>query len=183
MGIEVPNEGTTEKIKPASAEASAGKEEKVRPKKVRKIEIELKKIDEDKKEEPEMKESEVKKDEKPSIEIKEKWLEPEGQLAVDVYQTELDLVIQSAIAGIEPEDLDISIEGDNLTIIGERHKTFEEAGDYFTQECYWGRFSRQLILPVEVDPNKIEAALKNGILTIRLPKIQREKKRKVVVKG
>jgi len=119
----------------------------------------------------------------PEKEIQERWLEPEGQLAIDVYQTETELVIQSAIAGVRPEDLDISIEKDILTIKGERRKPFEESGDYFSQECYWGPFSRQVILPVEIDPNKIEASLSEGILTIRMPKILREKKRRIMVKG
>ncbi len=106
----------------------------------------------------------------------------EGQLAVDVYQTKNDLVIQSAIAGIKAEDLDISIENDTLIIKGEREKPDEKEQDYFTQECYWGIFSRKIILPVEVDPSRISAKMKQGILTISLPKIEREKKRKVVVK-
>ena len=148
-----------------------------------KVEFEIKKIE--KVEKPEIRE-EVKKEEaeKPSEEkFKEKWLEQEGQLAVDIYQTESDLVIQSAIAGVRPEDLDISIEKDILTIGGERRKPFEESGDYFSQECYWGHFSRQIILPVEIDPDKTEATLKEGILTIRMPKILREKKRRIIVKG
>ena len=107
---------------------------------------------------------------------------PEGQLAVDVFQTKNDLVIQSAIAGIKSEDLDISIENDTLIIKGEREKPDEKEQDYFTQECYWGIFSRKIILPVEVDPSRISAKMKQGILTISLPKIEREKKRKVVVK-
>jgi len=113
----------------------------------------------------------------------ETWLEPVGQLAVDVYQTEVELVIQSAIAGVRPEDLDISIEKDILTVSGERKKPFEEKGDYFSQECYWGKFSRQIILPVEIDPNKIEATLKDGILTIKAPKLFKERKRKIMVRG
>jgi len=104
-------------------------------------------------------------------------------LAVDVYQTENELVIQSAIAGVKSEDLDISLEGDVITISGERKKPFEEKEDYFSQECYWGKFSRQIILPVEVDPNRIEASLKDGILTIRAPKLLKEKKRKIIIKG
>lgn len=123
----------------------------------------------------------VEKKEKP--EAKEKWPEPEGQLAVDIYHTQDDLIIQSAIAGVKPEDLDISLERDVITIQGERKRPFEEAGDYFTQECYWGRFIRQIILPVEVNPDGIEAKLKEGVLTIRVPKIQRERKRKVLIKG
>jgi len=112
---------------------------------------------------------------------KEKWFEPEGELAIDVYQTETDLVIQSAIAGVKPEDLEISIERDILTVKGSREKPLVEEGDYFTQECYWGPFSREVILPVEVDPNRAEATMKDGILTVRLPKILREKKRRIKV--
>ena len=118
-------------------------------------------------------------------EEKEKWLtfngEAEGQLAIDVYQTENDLVIQSAIAGVRPENLEIALEKDILTIKGIREKPFNEEGDYFSQECYWGPFSKEIILPAEVDPNQAAAKMKEGVLTIRIPKIRREKKRKVVV--
>ncbi|XOA42763.1 MAG: Hsp20/alpha crystallin family protein [Candidatus Nealsonbacteria bacterium] len=110
------------------------------------------------------------------------WPKTEGQLAVDIYQTESELVIQSAIAGVKPEELNISVEGDLITIRGERKRPAEEGGDYFSQECYWGPFSRKIILPVEVDPGRIDAILKEGILIIRMPKISREKKRKVTVK-
>ncbi len=113
---------------------------------------------------------------------KEKWFEPEGQLAIDVYQTENDLVIQSAIAGVKPESLDIVIERDVITIKGSREKPFEENGDYFSQECFWGSFSREVILPAEVDPERVEASMRDGVLTIRMPKILREKKRKIIVK-
>ena len=112
----------------------------------------------------------------------EDWLVPEGQLSVDVYQTKDELVIQSAIAGIKPDSLDISLEGDVVSIKGKREKPNNEEGDYFTKECYWGQFSREIILPVEVDPNRAKAAMKDGILIIRMPKIFREKKRKIMVK-
>ena len=105
----------------------------------------------------------------------------EGQLAIDVYQTEDDLVVQSAIAGVRPENLDIVLEKDILSIKGLREKPFNEEGDYFSQECYWGPFSREIILPAEVNPNQAKAQMKEGVLTIRIPKILREKKRKVVV--
>jgi len=117
-----------------------------------------------------------------ATEDKEKWPEPEGQLAIDVYQTETELVIQSAIAGVKPEDLDISMEKDIINIKGNRQKPFEEEGDYFTQECYWGPFFREVILPVEVDPNQTEAIIKEGILTIRIPKLLREKRRRIKVR-
>ena len=121
----------------------------------------------------------------PSSSIKEEWPsfseEAAGQLAIDVYQTEGDLVVQSAIAGVRPENLDIVLEKDILSIKGLREKPFNEEGDYFSQECYWGPFSREIILPAEVDPNQAKAQMKEGVLTIRIPKILREKKRKVVV--
>ena len=112
----------------------------------------------------------------------EELMETEGELAVDVYQTESDIVIQSTIAGVKPEGLEISVENDVLTIRGERKNETEEGGkNYFYQECYWGAFSRQIILPEEVDPNRIEATMKNGILTVKLPKINRTKLRKIAV--
>ncbi len=111
------------------------------------------------------------------------WPKSEGQLAVDVYQTKSELIIQSAIAGVKPEELDISVEEDLVIIKGERKRPIEENEDYFSQECYWGPFSRKIILPVEVDPGRIDASLKNGILIIRMPKIVREKKMKVTIKS
>lgn len=92
------------------------------------------------------------KEEKPSPvkeENKDRWSafggEPEGQLAIDVYQTEEYLVIQSAIAGVKPESLDISIEGDMILIKGNRERpTEEEERNYFYQECFWGPFSAKL---------------------------------------
>ncbi len=115
---------------------------------------------------------------------KEKWFEQEGQLALDVYETSGELVIRSAIAGIKPEDLDISIENDRVLIRGERSEQAEKEGkNYFYQECYWGAFSREVILPVETDPSRAEASMQQGVLTIRIPKIEREKKRRVEIKG
>jgi len=107
----------------------------------------------------------------------------EGQLAIDVYQTDAELVIQSAIAGVKTENLDISIEADTVLIRGNRQEPPEQGEkNYFYQECYWGPFSRQIILPEETDPSRAEAVMKEGILTIRIPKIEREKKRKITVK-
>lgn len=109
---------------------------------------------------------------------KKKWFEPEGQLAVDFYQTSRDFVIQTAIAGIDSKDLDILIEKDMVTIRGRREKP-QESSDikYFYQECYWGPFSREIILPQEVDTGHSEADMKDGILTIRMAKIDKEKKK------
>jgi|GEM_PF-284498 len=113
------------------------------------------------------------------------WVaDQEGQLTIDVYQTESDIVIKSTIAGVKPEDLDIQINNDMVTIRGERRKEDEvREEDYYYQECYWGAFSRSIILPVDVEANKAEAIMKNGILTIRLPKAETAKARKIQVRG
>jgi HSP20 family protein len=113
----------------------------------------------------------------------QEWMpESEGQLTIDVYQTPLEIVIKSTIAGVSAEDLDITITNDMVTIKGKREK--DEAiseGDYYYQECYWGAFSRSVILPVDVEAEKAVASMKNGILTIRLPKIEKVKTRKIKV--
>lgn len=109
--------------------------------------------------------------------------EPEGQLAIDVYQTAGDIVVESAIAGIKPEDIDVTVTSDSVTIKGERRRDREvKSEDYFYQECYWGKFSRSVILPQEVDPEKADVTLKNGILTIVMPKLEKRKSRKLKVK-
>lgn len=109
----------------------------------------------------------------------EEWLEGEGyegQLSVDVYQTSESVVIKSTIAGVRPEDIDISIQNDMITIRGQRQKEEEvEEENYFYQECYWGGFSRSIILPIEVRTDKIDAVLKDGVLTITLPKVKKSK--------
>lgn len=108
----------------------------------------------------------------------------EGQLVVDVYQTEREIVIQSAVAGVKPKDLDISIEEDVVSIKGYRQQPKENGEkNYFYQECYWGPFSRQIILPEETDPNFATAEIKEGVLTIRIPKIDRKNKKRIEVNG
>lgn len=101
-------------------------------------------------------------------------LEEDGQLSVDVYQDARNIYIKSTIAGVEPEDIDVSFDNDMITIRGQRKKdrTIREE-DYFYQECYWGGFSRSIILPVDVQEDKIKATIRNGILTIELPKAKR----------
>ncbi len=103
------------------------------------------------------------------------WLEDdyeEGQLSVDVFQTKDKLIVKSTIAGVKPEDLNISLHNDMLTIKGKR-KMEEEISDdnYFARECYWGSFSRSIILPIEISAEKkVDAYLENGVLTVILPK-------------
>lgn len=115
----------------------------------------------------------------------ENWTgDAEGQLTIDVYQTDNDIVIKSTIAGVRPEDLDVSINNDMVTIRGDRKNEEKvESENYYYQECYWGTFSRSVILPVEVIADKAEAQMKNGILTIRLPKADTTKSKKIQVRG
>lgn len=114
------------------------------------------------------------------------WNSPldEGQLSVDVFRHGKDLVIRSTVAGARPEDLDISFHGDLLTIRGKReleHHISED--DWFYRECYWGSFSRSVVLPYDVTPDHAEATLKNGVLEIRIPiKNASERSLKVQVK-
>ncbi len=109
--------------------------------------------------------------------------EPEGQLTLDVYQTPDEIVVESAIAGVKPEDIDIDVSADSITIRGERRKEHKaKTEDYFYQECYWGRFSRSVILPQEVDPESASVNFKNGVLSVRLPKVNRKKSRKLKVR-
>jgi HSP20 family protein len=108
--------------------------------------------------------------------------EAEGQLTIDVFQTPHHIVIESTIAGVGPEDLDIDITNESVTIQGKRERLERVRDeDYIYQECYWGRFSRSIILPQEVDPDGAEASLKNGILSIRLPKLDRHRAKKLKV--
>ncbi len=110
--------------------------------------------------------------------------EQEGQLTVDVFQDDSNVIIQSTIAGVSPDDLDVSITNDMVTIRGERRQTYNtDAEDYFYQECYWGSFSRSIILPIEIDADRAEAKIKNGILTIRIPKANAAMTRKLKVKA
>ncbi len=118
---------------------------------------------------------------------KEDWLaeEPEeGQLTVDVYQTPTEIVIKSMVSGVKPEDLDISITRDMVTIKGKREtERFVKDEDYFHQELYWGSFSRTIMLPAEVDVEESEAIEKHGLLILRLPKIDKNRQTRLKVKG
>ncbi|HYE22687.1 MAG TPA: Hsp20/alpha crystallin family protein [Verrucomicrobiae bacterium] len=115
----------------------------------------------------------------------EDWLsEYEGQLTIDMYQTKDNVVIKSTIAGVKPEDIDVTIANDMVTIRGERRRDFEaSAEDYFYQECYWGSFSRSVVLPVDVDIENVAADLKDGILTVVLPKAAKARAKKIRVGG
>lgn len=115
-------------------------------------------------------------DEESFLGLKESWgHEEEGQLAVDVYQSKDKVVIKSAIAGVKQDDLDITIADDTVTISGSRkHSDKIRDNDYFYQECYWGKFSRSVVLPFDIDEPKAKAKLEDGILTITLPIVKDE---------
>ncbi len=107
----------------------------------------------------------------------------EGQLAVDVYQTRTEVIIQTMVAGVRPDDLNISITHEKVTIAGRRegpHGIPPE--DYFHSELYWGNFSRTIHLPQEVEPEAAEAIEKHGLLILRLPKVDKERQHKIKIK-
>lgn len=108
--------------------------------------------------------------------------EHEGQLTVDVFQDDDHIIIQSTIAGVTAEDLDIAITNDMVTIKGQRQSEERVSpSNYFYQELYWGPFSRSIILPVDIDADNAKASMKNGILTIKLPKLERLKTKKIKI--
>lgn len=102
------------------------------------------------------------------------WLASEsvaGELAVDVYETNTDIVIKAPIAGVDPNDIDITAKPDMVTISGERKEEKEVANEnYALKECFWGSFSRTVSLPSEGEVDKAKVTFQNGILTIRIPK-------------
>lgn len=117
-----------------------------------------------------------------SEEMFQNWLDKdyEGQLSVDVYETEKEIVVKATIAGVKPEDLNIIVHNDLLTIRGKREEENPiEPVNYICNECYWGGFSRTIVLPQYVKTDKIKAILKNGVLTIILPKAMTSAKVKV----
>ncbi len=109
--------------------------------------------------------------------------ESDGELTVDVYQTTDSIVIKSMIAGVKPEDLDISITRDSVTIRGHREEEkIAKEDDYFARELYWGSFSRTIQLPEEIDVDEADAIDKHGLLILKLPKLDKRKQSKLKVK-
>lgn len=94
----------------------------------------------------------------------------DGYLTLDVFKSGSDIVIQSTIAGADPNDIDISITKDMVVIKGNRQSQEKiKSSDYYHRELYWGSFSRSIILPEDIDPDQSKASIKNGVLTIRMP--------------
>lgn len=115
----------------------------------------------------------------------EEWDENEpilGQLAVDVYETKEKLVVKARTAGVNKNDLDVSIADNTLSIRGTLSAGGEEdVENYHLQECYWGEFSRSLVLPVPVKEDEIEAVLKDGVLTISFTKVKQDSVKKIQI--
>lgn len=108
----------------------------------------------------------------------------DGQLPVDVHQTAGDVIIRAFVAGVRPDELNISISRDMVEIEGNRTEREEISGpDYFTRELFWGSFSRTILLPQEVDVEASSASAKDGLLTIILPKLDKAKQTKLRVKA
>jgi len=118
--------------------------------------------------------------------LTDRWLDDsasEGQLLVDVFSTDKQIIVKAAMAGVKPEDLNISLHNDLLTIKGKREEAKNsQDSEYIYQECYWGSFSRSLVLPYEVDSKKIQAFLENGVLTVVLDRIGAAQSIKITVK-
>lgn len=110
--------------------------------------------------------------------------EASGELAVDVYQTPDAIVVKAFIAGVQPNTVDISLTREMITITGSREDEREvEGDDYFQKELFWGSFSRTVMFPEEVDVDLAEASEKHGILTVRLPKINKQRQTKLKVRS
>jgi HSP20 family molecular chaperone IbpA len=110
--------------------------------------------------------------------------EAEGQLPVDVYQTQNEIVIRTFVAGVRPDDLNVSISRDMVVIEGSRDERDQlPDSDYFTRELFWGSFSRTILLPQEIDVDMASAGAKDGLLSIILPKLDKTRQTKLRVKA
>ncbi|HEY4511091.1 MAG TPA: Hsp20/alpha crystallin family protein [Candidatus Paceibacterota bacterium] len=106
----------------------------------------------------------------------------EGELAVDVFQKPTEIVVKAMVAGVKPEDLDVALTREMVTIKGKRERERHGASDeYSHKELYWGTFARSLVLPEEVDVDTAEANVQNGLLIIRLPKIDKRRTQKLKI--
>lgn len=105
-----------------------------------------------------------------------------GQLAVDVYETDEKLIVKARTAGVNKEDLDVSISDGILTISGTLSSGDDtDATNWHIQECYWGEFSRTLALPVAVKEDEVNAVLKDGVLTVTFGKVKQEQAKKIAI--
>lgn len=114
-----------------------------------------------------------------------KWEEDvDAELTVDLYQTPSDIIVQTMVAGVSPDNLSITITRDMITIKGKREENQSiDKENYFVQELYWGSFSRTISLPEEVDPEEAEAVERHGLLIIKLPKLDKNRETKLKIKS
>lgn len=114
------------------------------------------------------------------------WMEEaiqEAELAVDVMQTTDEIIVKTLVAGVSPEDLDVSISREMVTIKGSRQEHLDiQEQDYFHKELFWGSFARTILLPAEIEVEEAKAELKHGVLTIRMPKIDKQRKMKLDIR-
>ena len=104
----------------------------------------------------------------------------EENLAVDLYEDEDNLYIKTFVPAIEPKDIDIDLSRDTVTISGEKNDySVQEGVDYFQKELSWGKFSKRVLLPKEIDIESAKASIKNGLLTLKLPKLDKDRKIKI----
>ena len=110
--------------------------------------------------------------------------EEDGELPIDIYETDDEIIVQTFVAGVRPDELHISITRDTMTIKGKRQASSSVEDDtYYIRELYWGSFSRSVDLPAEVEPEEAEAVEKHGLIIIKLPKIDKEKRAQVKIKS
>ena len=108
----------------------------------------------------------------------------EEGLAVDVYTTDDDVIVKAAVPGVDPEDIDISISGDTLTIRGETRSEEEISEEnYLRRECRYGAFRRSLVVPTAVESDQAEAEIENGVLKLTMPKSEQVKPKRIAIKG
>jgi len=132
-----------------------------------------------------MKKSNIKIDTPVTSEGNQPPIEKEiGQLSLDIFHTDSEIVILAPIAGVKADDVTLSITDDVLVIKGVRTPKFEVAEEnYYTKECFWGHFSRSIVLPLEADVKDISANFKNGILEIHIPRIEIKKTNIIKING
>jgi len=141
--------------------------------------------DNDEKEEGKNEENKDNGQENKAPQTESKWQEDvDAELTVDLYQTPSEIIVQTMVAGVEPDNLSITITRDMITIRGKREENQSiDKENFFVQELYWGSFSRTISLPEEVDPEEAEAIEKHGLLIIKLPKLDKNRETKLKIKS
>lgn len=122
------------------------------------------------------------------LETEKAWAEEpeeeEGELSIDLFETPNDIVIRAMVAGVRPDDLTVDISREMVTIRGSRESMKESSdNNYYHKELFWGSFTRTIVLPAEIETENAEATERHGLLTIRLPKIDKDKRAKIKVKS